>query len=417
MHCEHEREWVVRLTFCLIISTIFTLGVYLRQLDSNIINIEETERIQKKRKATQLNVTKMHRVNFLPTEENGSVYWHLNSTELIRTLGYLNATRIKQFLQVLAREFRLVFGRMNQSVPKAIEHCFQTGTKEILVTEHLRRCDNVFRHYLNIGSVPEAVFDTKNVKSLFKENSDFLLLKSAYIYPPPAKSGHFEPLAALCPTLSTERRRSLHKTLQRWIRFAKQNRIMWWICYGSLLGSVRDGDMIPYDTDVDIMVLGSDENKLRKAATKREKVVENQFNLVTRPDEHCIFDNGSRTNCNGEATKEQADVCSFCGPLARAFYSYGEHIDIYLTHLQFATDMEGRPVKFGYFDEGMQEYTYAQNVSDLVYLFPLKTCRILGLTVPCPQQPRKVLELVYGRRFMDPTFVCNTTSYQWVRWE
>ena len=49
-------------------------------------------------------------------------------------------------------------------------------------------------------------------------------------------------------------REDLHYLLQNWVRISKQNNIEYVLAYGSLLGAMRDGDVIPYDSDIDILM-------------------------------------------------------------------------------------------------------------------------------------------------------------------
>ena len=49
-------------------------------------------------------------------------------------------------------------------------------------------------------------------------------------------------------------REDLHDLLRTWVRISKQNNIEYVLAYGSLLGAMRDGDVIPYDSDIDILV-------------------------------------------------------------------------------------------------------------------------------------------------------------------
>ena len=46
------------------------------------------------------------------------------------------------------------------------------------------------------------------------------------------------------------------------IKYLDENNISYWIIGGTLLGSVRHGDIIPWDDDIDIGILEKDFNKL-----------------------------------------------------------------------------------------------------------------------------------------------------------
>ena len=57
-------------------------------------------------------------------------------------------------------------------------------------------------------------------------------------------------------------RATLVNILQRWDKIARDNNITYFLTYGSLLGSWRDGDQIPYDTDMDVYVMSSENEKI-----------------------------------------------------------------------------------------------------------------------------------------------------------
>ncbi|KAA3674745.1 uncharacterized protein DEA37_0008459 [Paragonimus westermani] len=65
-----------------------------------------------------------------------------------------------------------------------------------------------------------------------------------------------------CP-VRLDRRERIYRLLRYWIELAERHNIVWWLSYGSLLGSVRHGDFIPYDHDADIAVIGSQADLIR----------------------------------------------------------------------------------------------------------------------------------------------------------
>ena len=85
-------------------------------------------------------------------------------------------------------------------------------------------------------------------------------------------------------------------------------------------------------------------------------------------------------------------------------------MDVFLFHLEIRFDDEQRPIEFGYFDESCDRFG-----SDLYGLFPLKSCKFLGLDVPCPHDPATLLGLQYGKDFMKPGKWCNLTDRHWVK--
>ena len=50
------------------------------------------------------------------------------------------------------------------------------------------------------------------------------------------------------------KREDFYEILQHSIQISKQNNIEYILAYGSLLGAMRDGDVIPYDSDIDVLV-------------------------------------------------------------------------------------------------------------------------------------------------------------------
>ncbi|TGZ42205.1 hypothetical protein CRM22_011223 [Opisthorchis felineus] len=72
------------------------------------------------------------------------------------------------------------------------------------------------------------------------------------------------------------KRKKVYKLLRHWISLAERHGIVWWLSFGSLLGSVRHKDFIPYDHDVDIAVLGSYEDVLRSLSITWREVNYNE---------------------------------------------------------------------------------------------------------------------------------------------
>ncbi|CAL8069080.1 unnamed protein product [Calicophoron daubneyi] len=167
--------------------------------------------------------------------------------------------------------------------------------------------------------------------------------------------------------------------------------------------------MIPYDSDMDISVLGSAEKKLRQLGTPRDQIKNGQFNLVLRIGSRCTTSRATRQDCYGRAVCAQTDICAFCGPVGRVFYEFGVYMDVFLLHLEIRFDDKQRPIAFGYLDEKRNRFG-----SDLDGLFPLKSCKFLGLDVPCPRDPATLLRPLYGKDFMKPPKRCNQVLRNWV---
>lgn len=77
----------------------------------------------------------------------------------------------------------------------------------------------------------------------------------------------------------------LREILQRWIETATRHNITYMLTYGSLLAAWRDGDVIPWDTDLDIYTMEWDNAKLDDIQDKRDFDARvNEFHLVLDAD-------------------------------------------------------------------------------------------------------------------------------------
>jgi len=182
--------------------------------------------------------------------------------------------------------------------------------------------------------------------------------------------------------------RQLFDLMKFWIEFTGTHDIPWWLSYGSLIGSVRHEDMVPWDGDIDLVIPAQYESLLRKLHTPREKMSDKQVNIITRPGPHCPY-NGPRLDCKGKSVTSQVDGCAFCGPLARVFYAHWKRIDVYVNDIQ----MHENQLKV--IDEGNFEYSTEPPRHPYEWYFPLRNCQFMGLTVQCPRKSEDVLTHIY----------------------
>ena len=56
-------------------------------------------------------------------------------------------------------------------------------------------------------------------------------------------------------------KKSLDNNFIDTINILKKNKIFYWVCHGTLLGLIRDGNLIPWDNDIDIAVWDDQTNK------------------------------------------------------------------------------------------------------------------------------------------------------------
>lgn len=216
-----------------------------------------------------------------------------------------------------------------------------------------------------------------------------------------------------CPITNSVRKQKLHEALISWIKFSEKHGIIWWISYGTLLGSIRNGDIIPYDSDMDLGILGFQEYLIRKHQTPRGQIKENQFNLVARPGTYCKNKLNERLDCNGHFTAIAKDTCSFCGPLARVFRYDSYFVDIFPIYPEVSINATKNMIQYGFRDDEINYSEKNERLYPLSMIFPLQTCTFMNLSVPCPLHYKELLKLMYGENYYTPKYVCEISSGKW----
>ena len=159
------------------------------------------------------------------------------------------------------------------------------------------------------------------------------------------------------------------------------------LTYGSLLGAWRNGDKMPWDTDIDIYTDAMDNAKMN--AIKDDRGFSTYSNLV-----HLALDvdwripsvsKRRRVTCDGKVLSNsywKPDSCTFTGPLGRMIMGYEKYLDIW--------DVER--VNGKVFDRYGKGAYYPESE-----IFPLKKCSYLGLEVYCPRNPKPIFDAFYGK--------------------
>ena len=183
-----------------------------------------------------------------------------------------------------------------------------------------------------------------------------------------------------CPP--AHNRRVLRTILQRWINVAAEHNITWFLTYGSLIGAWRDGDLIPWDTDMDIHTFTKDNIKLDAIKSPRNfDTHSNDFHLAMDVDWRLLPVSKRRAvTCDGQL--EGRDSCTFHGPVARLIKGYEQYMDMW--------DLE--------VVNGMVYERYAQGTwYSMEDIFPLKKCLYVGLEALCPRNPRVIFDMFYEK--------------------
>jgi len=174
------------------------------------------------------------------------------------------------------------------------------------------------------------------------------------------QGGAFAPVRATPPADTLLRRTEKHgilTALKWWDVLAQKHHVPYSLDYGSLLGQVRDGEIIPHDTDTDV-VIGADslltfERLVREGANGvldqehhpplaaiRLAGDLNTVIILFRMNHMHDFDDVPRVDCSGRNTFGiSVDACSFTGPVARAFHLYTmSYVDVFLSGCPYQKD-------------------------------------------------------------------------------
>ncbi|CAL8085225.1 unnamed protein product [Calicophoron daubneyi] len=359
--------------------------------------------------------TQKYTFSFKPVAIGNSITWNAEFSEADRRTLRLSASNAIEFVSMILEQAKSTTGLFSTNRPNNVagikSTCLKLPFPEYVVLSD--DCYDLLEQVLTVGGMPAEVKAAAKQPVSLSVKSPPYEISSLYIHPGEKKSktAEYHRQVLLCPVATEDRRNHLFRTLRHWISLANENNIIWWLSSGSLIGAVRDGEMIPYDHDVDIFVLGSSEKQMGKFAKKRGNVSFNQFNLIMRPYDHCFSTSGAIfLNCRDQAVRVEADICTFCQPLGRMFYNNVYFVDIFAINIEMYFSDNLKPVEFGYYDESCRKF-----FSNFTGIFPLKHCKFMGLDAACPDKPQFMLEGCYGKNFLKPDKLCNATSKQWIR--
>lgn len=169
-----------------------------------------------------------------------------------------------------------------------------------------------------------------------------------------------------------ERLEILYKLLDILLKYSKEFDITIWPVYGTLLGIVRDNELICYDEDVD---MGIDSRDYRKMVRALKKISEE----------------------NNEFTYVVLDIPFIC-KYARLFHrETGIHCDISIYYKNKAKYVRDIP---------LSEESNDQEVD--MYLFPFTISHEgKDYNLHIPHNSNDLLTMWYGKDYMKPLYTCN----------
>ena len=136
---------------------------------------------------------------------------------------------------------------------------------------------------------------TKNVYSSkpWRQGSFYFRSRHAKVYGEPG-----------CP--DNPWRGGLSELVHAWVNISKQHSIEYVLACGSLLGAMRDSDVIPYDSDVDILVDINYYPVLKRLAVERRYIAssDGKIHLVLQPEFtlNIPVESRKRYDCQGKVT-------------------------------------------------------------------------------------------------------------------
>ena len=197
--------------------------------------------------------------------------------------------------------------------------------------------------------------------------------------------------------------KSFKSMFMKWKELAERLSIPFFLSAGSLIAAWRDGELIPYDYDIDVVVSYDNFHKLSKLRDERPMVIGSDEipRLVVHHDWRVTDPYKRRLhNCqNRQVERVYEDGCAFRFPLAK-MYAGKLHMDIFTFSLNKTTVHQDQP---------LVEFQLGENLHGTLQfgeVFPLKRCKFLGVDTRCPCNPRATFKMLY-KGDMRPLKVCK----------
>ena len=202
------------------------------------------------------------------------------------------------------------------------------------------------------------------------------------------------------------RENPFHKRLETlfrtWVSIATRRNLTYFVCYGALLGLYRDGDVIPFDNDLDVCIFRNELYKLEmEDEPKPFKADDGKTHLIYQRHCHHPKIGTPRKTCKGVEVTKDVDQCTFLDPCARIVLrpptsERTTWIDVFALR-----DNDS------YLLDDWKRKTHKRAI-----IFPLKPCVFIGIQTVCPNNITGYLTRYYGNDFATKShYVCKNGEW------
>jgi len=190
---------------------------------------------------------------------------------------------------------------------------------------------------------------------------------------------------------------TIRKLLYSFDNLCKKVGVTYFLVYGSLLGSVREGGIIASDHDLDVMMSYEDFEKLELAS----KVYNNDNNLTKY---RMTVQPGWRNN---PWTRRITKDCGFKEPNSRwSIAGRGEYMDVW--------GYIKRPFRDNILYLMDKYRSWAATPFDKSSIYPLYLTKFEGLEVFCPRDSLLMVRTFYGDEWTQPARICTNSTWQYI---